>query len=184
MLRKLAVVLALPCALACRKSEPAPSIVLAVGAQPSERIEFSPRSAFAEYIELPGVKNELRITLASYEASCDRFIAPGEGEASVTVVVVTPPGVVPNKGGFAHGGEPASDAGLTAAYAAPSVRLGNKSHLLPPGGSIELERVDLALHGRVEGRLAFEFAGSAEHAATVARGAFSARVCRSKRAAP
>lgn len=164
-------------AIGCR-SEPPPPIQLAVGSSDSERLEFTPRSAFAEYVELPGVKTELRITLASYEASCERFIPPAPGQASVTVVVVTPPGPGPSPGSFGWHGQ------STPPYASPSARIGATSHLFPPGGSLELERVELDLHGQVHGRLAFEFAGDAEREATSVRGAFRARVCRSNRAAP
>ena len=164
---------------ACR-SEPAPPIEVAIGPGDAERERFSPRSAFAEYLELPGKKNELRITLASYEAGCDRFVAPEPGETLVTIVVVTPPGAEPRPGSHGWSGEPSG--AIVAPYAAPTVRLGSKSRALPPGGSLELDRVELGLGGAVDGRAAFEFAGDAERPASVVRGAFRAKICRSNRA--
>jgi hypothetical protein len=165
----------------CRSDPPPPPIQLAFGVDPEDRAEFTPRSAIAEYLELPGAKNELRITLASYEASCDRFVPPEKGEASLTVVVVTPSGAQPAKGSYGWNGETAP---TPQGYAAPTARRGGSSHLFSPGGALELERVELDVGGRVEGRLAFEFSGNAEREATHARGAFRARVCRSKRATP
>jgi hypothetical protein len=129
------------------------------------------------------VRNELRITLASYEASCERFIPPERGQAAITVVVVTPDRVVPAPGSYAWNGE-ATPAEAARPHAAPNVRLGPASHVLPPGGVLELTSVELDLQKHVEGRLAFEFSGDATRAATHARGAFRARVCRSKRSEP
>jgi hypothetical protein len=168
--------------LACR-SEPANPLDLAVGSEPRDRTEFSPRSAFAEYVELPGVRNELRITLASYDASCERFIPPGPGQALITIVVVTPDRVVPTPGTYAWNGE-AAPAAAVRPQAAPNVRLGPASYVLPPGGALELTHVELDLQKQVAGRLAFEFSGDATRAATHARGAFRARICRSRRAEP
>jgi hypothetical protein len=164
----------------CRSEPTAPPIQLALGVDPDDRVEFSPRSAIAEYLELPGARNELRITLASYEASCDRFVPPEKGQSSFTVVVVTQPTSPPAKGAYGWNGETAPTAH---GYAAPSARRGGSSHVFAPGGALELEHVELELGGRIEGRLAFEFSGNAEREATHARGAFRARVCRSKRAA-
>jgi hypothetical protein len=155
-----------------------------LGPGADDGLELSPRSAFAEYLELPGQRNELRITLASYEASCERFIPPGPGQASVTVVIVTPPEQAASPGVYGWNGETAGSARLERAFAAPTVRVGAKSHVLAPGGAVELGRVELDLQGRVEGRLALEFSGDAERPATSVRGPFRARVCRSQRAAP
>ena len=163
----------------CRSEKPAPPIQIALGVDAEDRIEFSPRAAFAEYIELPGARNELRITLASYEASCDRFVPPEDGEASLTVAVVTPSGTPPAKTAYGWNGESKPTAH---GFAAPSARRGGSSHVFAPGGAIELETVELDVGGRVEGRLAFEFSGDAKREATHARGAFRARICRSKRA--
>ena len=51
---------------------------------------FTTKSAFAEYVELPGLRNELRITLASYPASCEHWEAPKDGETALSVTIVTP----------------------------------------------------------------------------------------------
>jgi hypothetical protein len=172
---------ALLCCVGCRSEPTSPPIQLALGVDPEDRVEFSPRSAFAEYLELPDARNELRITLASYEASCERFVPPEPAEASLTVAVVTPSGKPPAPGGYGWNGEKAPG---PHGYAVPSARRGGSGHVLAPGGAIELERVELDIGGRIEGRLAFEFSGDAQREATHARGAFRARVCRSKRAEP
>src|SRR5947209_10308550 len=56
----------------------------------ADTLHFATKSAFAEYVELPGVENELRITLASYELSCEHWERPKDGETALTITIVTP----------------------------------------------------------------------------------------------
>jgi hypothetical protein len=136
------------------------------------------RSEFAEYAELPGDHNELRITLASYPASCDRWVAPAEGETLVTVVIVLPPEAAPVPGSYNWSGIPGEDEHLRTSYALPKAHFGPRARLFEPGGAIRLTRVQLDAHGSVAGTLAFEFPGEAERPATRIDGNFDARVCR------
>lgn len=159
----------------CQSSERAP-IQLEVGRDPDERVSFVPVAAFAEYVELPGLRNELTITLASYRASCSEFIPPRQGQTLVTVVVTTPFEQAPAPGRYPW-------VGLTApTRAMPAAKLGTRGYELMPGGAITLTRVELAQQGVVEGQLAFEFAGGAERAAQRLQGRFEARICRYSRA--
>lgn len=171
-------------AVGCRRDVP-DEIRLTVGPSAGENVVFTPESAFAEYLQLPGEHDELRITLAGYAASCDHFVAPGPGLASVTVTIATPwetepgPGLYAWAGHEAHGGTPARP---NHAYAVPTARVGRRGFVFPPGGSITLTRVDLDPHGRIDGLLAFDFPGDADHAAMSLRGRFSARICRFEKA--
>ncbi len=128
----------------CR-SKSAGEIELAVGPTDADHASFTPRSAFAEYLELPDQHDELRITLAGYEASCDRFVPPDPGLASLTVTIATPPGSAPDARSYAwagheaHGGSPSRP---LRAYAVPAARIGRHSYVFPPGGSITLTHVD------------------------------------------
>lgn len=168
----------------CRAKPPAP-VQLVAGPTSAERVDFVPRSAFAEYYELDGLRNEVRITLSSYESSCDEFVAPRDREVSVVVNVVSPAGVALEPGTYfwaghaAHGGTPARP---EQPYSAATARIGARGFTLPPGGSVELRTVSRELEGRVSGYLALEFPGDAERAATSLRGGFEAKLCR--RSAP
>jgi hypothetical protein len=167
-------------ALGCR-SENASPIQLVVGNDSHERVTFSPLSAFAEYVQVAGSGNELNLTLAGYEASCEHFVPPRPGQALVSVSIVTPrgtplaPGVFGWDGHAAHGGTQTSP---ERAYAVPHARIGQKSFVFPPGGSIRLTEVALERAGKLKGVLAFEFAGSAEREAASISGSFTATLCR------
>jgi hypothetical protein len=156
-------------------------VYIVAGPEPSAHVEFRPISSYAEYLVLPGERRELKITLTSYQASCESFNAPGDDDASATVTVSTPadselaPGSFVWAGHEAHGGtEQSPERG----YALPTVRLGHHSQVLPPGGEITLESVTSTPDGRVRGMLGFEFAGDAEQAATSLKGRFEAKLCR------
>jgi hypothetical protein len=150
-----------------------------LGQTPGERAEFSPKAAFAEYVELPNLRNELRITLASYAAACERFVPPPAGETSVTITLLTPPGIKPGPATYPWGEIPA-DAKTrtpTTPIAQPVARLGKTGFVFPPGGTLELSKAELAQDGEVRGLLAFEFPGTAGQPATSLKGSFAAKIC-------
>ncbi len=157
------------------------SVYVVAGPEASAHVEFRPLSSYAEYLVLPGERRELKITLTSYQASCESFQAPGDHDSSATVTVVTPidtelgPGSYVWAGQEAHGG---TEQRPDRAYALPTVRLGHHSQMLAPGGEIVLESVTSTPDGRVRGTLEFEFAGDAEQAATSLKGRFEAKLCR------
>jgi hypothetical protein len=164
----------------CRAKKAAP-IQVVTGPAAEDRIEFLPQAAFAEYFELEDLRNELRITLTSYQASCDEFAAPKAGQVSVVVSVVSPAGTALGDGTYVWGGHAAH--GGTAAkpekpFAAPTVRIGGRGLALPPGGALELKSVSKAMDAPIRGYLAFEFPGDAEQPATSLRGNFEAKLCR------
>jgi hypothetical protein len=158
-------------------------VYVVVGSEASDRVEFRPVSSYAELLVQPGQRRELRITLASYQASCDSFVEPGEHDTSAIVTVIAPdsvelaPGTYPWAGHEAHGG---TEEQPERAYALPTVRIGHRGLVLPAGGEIQLEAVTTTQDGRVRGLLAFEFAGDADHAAASLKGSFEARLCRAR----
>lgn len=145
---------------------------------------FPVKSAFAEYVELPGERNELRLTLADHPVSCERWTPPKDGETAVTVVVVLPPGIRPTVSTYGWTGLPAPGEALRAAYALPKALLGTRSRLFEPGGMLRLSAVQLDAHGTVAGTLAFEFPGQGDRPATRVDGAFEAKMCRYAPATP
>ncbi len=164
----------------CQKESPA-TIQLVVGRDSAEQRSFVPAAALAEYVELPHERNELIITLAGFKASCQRFVPPGPGGASVTVTVVTPPGEKPRVARYAWGGAEAhggTEDRPERAYAEPTARIGSRSYIFAPGGTVQLTRVALDRHGGVDGLLDFEFAGDATRPATSIKGRFQAKICR------
>ena len=173
----LALVLALG---ACHSHGSAP-VYLVAGPEPSDHVEFRPVASYAEYLVQPNKRRELRITLASYQASCDSFVEPSEHDTSATITVIAPletelgPGTYAWAGHAAHGG---TEEQPEQPYALPTVRLGHRGFVLPEGGEIQLEAVTTTQDGRVRGLLAFEFPGDAEHPATSLKGSFEAKLCR------
>ncbi len=154
------------------------TVELTVGSE-TERFEI--RTAFAEYWELSGEADELRITLASYEASCTHFVPPPEGGMVATISVLVPDNVRITTGDYPWAGLPA--AGGTprrpeSAYALPFARKGTEGKLLAPGGGLHLTELQLRTHGHVGGLLAFQGTSEDPHAATRLTGPFRARLCR------
>ena len=160
---------------ACDSTERTP-IQLEVGRAEDERHSFVPAAAFAEYVELPGERHELTLTLASYRASCSEFVPPGAGQTLVTVLVTAPINEPLGPASYPSGA-PSARPG-----ASPTVRLGSRAYELSPGGALALSEVDLQPQGVVAGRLNFEFAGTADKPAQRLEGRFRARICRFSRA--
>ncbi len=151
------------------------------GPEPSQHVEFRPVSSYAELVVYPGVRSELKITLASYKASCDSFVTPGDHDTSATVTVIAPAPVELGPASYewvGHAGHGGTEQQPERAYALPTLRLGHEGFVLPAGGEIQLESVATTQDGRVRGMLSFEFAGDADHAATSLKGNFEAKLCR------
>ena len=167
-------------AFGCR-ARGVPSVYIVAGPEPSDHVEFRPLSSYAEYLVLPGERRELKITLASYQASCDSFVVPSEHDSSATITVTVPGASELTPGSYAWAGQVA-DAGSEPQperpSALPTIRLGHRGLTLPPGGEIQLESVATTQDGRVRGLLDFEFPGDAEHIATSLKGSFEAKLCR------
>lgn len=167
--------------VACR-NESFGNLSILPGSDEARQQTFEIRSALAEYLVLPNLRHELRITLASYPASCDEYRPPQEGEAAVIVTVATPAATPPSPGVYywagheAHGGTPEQP---ERPYAVPVARLGVRGYEFHPGGGLDLKELGTVEGARVRGLLSFEFPGDGERRAQAIKGSFSARVCRS-----
>ncbi len=152
-----------------------------MGAAQEDTLRFSPEVTFAEYWEFPNQADELRITLASYEASCERYAPPPEGAAAITLSILAPVGQkieaveYPALDPEVRGEDPRKP---EKAYVLPYARVQSHGLELPPGGSVRLTELDLSPHGSVSGLISLQ--GAADESATPMRvaGRFSARLCR------
>ena len=169
-------------AFACRSENTPSTLDLALPDGSGQHTELSARSAFAEYVELPDLRKELRITLASYALSCEEYVAPGADDLSLVVTITAPAAEPLAPGVFASATPEPADAGakVTRASSLVVARRGARSFVFPPGGSIELRELDVTPTGFVRGLLAYEFPGDGVRPAAGARGKFDARMCRGK----
>jgi len=171
-------VLALAGLAACGR-DPAPAVELALGEEGGRVRKLVPASAWAEHLIVPGVRNELRIVLASGAASCDGYVPPGEDDLLLTVTVTSPQDQPIGPGVYAWlEPPPSTDSDEPAPrMAVPKVLVGQRSFQPPPGGGIELQRVEPPPHGTVSGVLGFAFPGTASAPASSIKGTFHARSC-------
>lgn len=158
--------------------EQRPSIELTTG---GATVRFETQTAIAEYWELSGQADELRITLASYPASCDRFVPPPEGETAVTVQILVPEGKRIALGDYPWTGlenHREAPRNPTTAYALPFVRVAGRGYPLAPGGAVRIAQFEPRIHGRVAGLLSFQGVSEDADAATRLTGRFEAKLCR------
>jgi len=163
--------------LGCQ-AEPKPALELTVG---GETTRFEAHTALAEYWELAGQADELRITIASYPISCDVFVPPPEGEVVVTVSVLVPEGKRIALGDYPWTGLDAireAPRNPAAPYALPFVRIPGRGFPLAPGGAIRIAELEPKIHGRVTGLLSFQGVSEDATAATRLTGRFEAKLCR------
>jgi len=171
-------VISLACG-ACQQQAAGTNVDLLLPEGVGTHVELLPRVAFAEYVELPELRRELRITLASYDLSCDRYLPPGPSDTLFVFTLSNPPNEPFAPGTIAFAGAPASDAGaLPRATAFAVARQGEHGYEFPNGGSIELRQVELTASGHVSGVLGLEFPGDGTRPAAGAHGKFDARMCR------
>lgn len=165
-------------ATACRESEPT-TLHVATGTGADEHHAFTPRSALATYLELPGLRNELTFVLSEHESACDRFVPPPEGGVVVSLTLLLPPATVPSPGTYPATAPSSSREPVRSPRALVVVRVGGASHALQPGGSLRLEHAGIRVGDTISGVLAFAFPGDQTREATRVDGRFSATVCRS-----
>jgi hypothetical protein len=166
-------------AFGCRAQNTPSTLDLALPDGSGQHIELAARSAFAEYVELPDLRKELRLTLASYALSCEEYVAPGPEDVALVVTITLPAADPLVPGVFASAPASLADAGAKVTRASSFVvaRRGARSFVFPPGGSIELREIDVTPTGAVRGLLAYEFPGDGVRPAAGARGKFDARMC-------
>jgi hypothetical protein len=152
-------------------------VVPEVGARPRE---FEIVSSFAEYVELPELRRELRLTFATYPLACDAYRPPPPEELAVLVTVVAPPAEPIAVGTVSFGTPDIADGGVPVVSRrnlSAVIRKSERAFTLEPGGLLELSHVELAPGGRASGLLALEFPGDARTPASTVRGRFDARLC-------
>jgi hypothetical protein len=163
---------------ACHGEDSGANIDLVLPEGVGRRVELKPRSAFAEYVELPELRRELRVTLASYPLSCDGYVAPGPEDLLFVLTLVGPPRETFVPGTIPLGTVPPADGGAlerTTAFAV--ARQGERGFDFPNGGTVELRSVELSPTGSVGGVLSLEFPGDGSRPASGAHGKFQARMC-------
>jgi hypothetical protein len=172
-----AAALALTANAGCQQEQRA-SVELTVAGETSR---FEIQTALAEYWELAGEADELRVTLASFPISCEKFTPPPEGQAIITVSVLVPEGKrlalgdYPWTGLESLGDTPRQPA---VAYALPYVRVPGRGFALAPGGAVRVAEFEPRVHGRVAGLLSFQGVSDDAAAATRLSGRFEAKLCR------
>ena len=169
--------------IGCHDNHPA-TIQLMTGASTEQQVSFSPKSSFAEYVELPTGGDELRITLANYELNCDTFAPNPEGGVLVVLTFLLPVGQRPDVGTYPWPGLPRGDKSTDANFelrspvVMPVIRIGRKSIPLLPGGNVDIQRINLERQGEVAGAMRLEQSGGDGQPPTRLFGSFVARVCR------
>lgn len=183
---RLLTALALALSLArCKGDKQKDTVELVLPDGSGRTLELLARSSYVEYVEVPDSANELRLTLASHDVSCEHYVAPGPDDTVVVVTLKLPPAEKPHPGSFSSTRPLAEDAGaepVQRGHAVAVLRHGTRGYVLEPGGTLELKEVDLGRTGTVSGQLAFEFPGDGSHPASSVRGRFRARVCRTEEA--
>lgn len=174
--------LTLACSLflaACRAGNTGNGVDLLIPDGVGRRVEFVPKTAFAEYVELPELRRELRITLASYSLSCDRYVPPGPDDV-LLVLTLTAPATEPfHPGTYPLETAEMPDAGPTKRAKGFAVaRQGGRGFDFPSGGAVELRSVEFTPGGLVGGMLALEFPGDGSRPPAGAHGKFEAHLCR------
>jgi len=165
--------------LGCRNEPVGSNVDLLLPDGVGRRVELVPKTAFAEYIELPELRRELRITLASYPLSCDHYVAPGPTEVLFVLTLRSPAAEPFRVGSYPLEGPTPPDAGPMAKATAFAVaRQGERGFDFPNGGTVELRSFEPTPSGHVSGMLALEFPGDGSRPAAGAHGKFDARMCR------
>jgi len=164
----------------CARSEPASSIQVLVGSAADERQSFVPVGALAEWIGAATAPSGLRVILSNRPLACRDPRALERRELRVTLAFEPPISQAITTGAFIHTHQPNALEGSDqpeAARVVPFVRLGERGFELPPGGQVELMRVETEEGGTVEGLLRLEQPGGVNVPATSVVGQFRARVC-------
>lgn len=140
------MLLVVPCLClgSCRNNSVA-VIQIVTGDSNEQQISFAPKVAFAEYVELPNGGDELRVSLANYELSCEGYSAVPDGGVLVALTFLLPVGQHPMEGTYPWPGLPngnkSTDANfeLKTPIVLPVIRIGKKGIALLPGGNVDIQ---------------------------------------------
>ena len=150
---------------------------MSLGPAASDTVTLTPRAAIAELIEITPTESALLLTLSSTPRSCDAPAAPAPDAIGVSLRLTLPGGAKLEPGRYPMLPGPSPDKPSLLV----TVKLRGRRQELRPGGELQLTAVDANPQGLLEGRLAFEFAGSVDQPATRVSGRFLARFCRINR---
>jgi hypothetical protein len=164
-------------ALGCGDAKGPPITILLDGTRELS-VELEPKSSFAEYVEVDDLHHELRVTLASFHTDCHEYRLLHDDEIVLTLVFMTPPDQVPQAGDYPYSDLPDVTLPMDARRVLPKVRRPGESAIFQPGGGVQLTKVSIEPHGRIEGTVDLSYPGDADHAATRLAGRFSAWLCR------
>lgn len=161
----------------CRDHTAAPVHVV-LGPAAADDVTFAPQASLAELIEISPTESALLVSLSSVPRACDGTTAPEPNAVVLSLRFILPGGARPEPGKYpiAPSGQPSDKPRVIA-----TVKLHGQRRELLPGGEVELRALDVSPQGSVEGLLALEYPGDAEHPATRVAGRFSAQFCRINR---
>ena len=163
---------------ACRAENAGNGVDLLIPDGVGRRVEFVPKTAFAEYVELPELRRELRITLANYSLSCDHYEPPGQSDVLFVLTLTSPAAEPFHASTYPLGTAELPDAGpVTHSKGFAVARQGGRGFDFPGGGSVELRSVEFTPGGLVSGMLALEFPGDGSRPPAGAHGKFEAHLC-------
>ena len=167
---------------ACRERNE-PTIQLVTGTSNEQQFSLTPKSSFAEYVELPTQGDQLSIVLTNFSSSCDEYTPTPTDGVMITMTFILPVGQHPVAGTYPWPGLPPNvnslaELDLKAPIVIPVVKQGLKSMTLLPGGSVDLQQLSLERQGDVAGVMRLEQSGGNGQPATRLFGSFVARVCR------
>jgi hypothetical protein len=165
---------------ACRGENAESGLDLLIPDGVGRRVALAPKTAFAEYVELPELRRELRLTFASYSLSCDHYVPPpGPDDVLFVLTLASPPAEPFHAGSYPLDSADLPDAGpTTRAKGFAVVRQGGRGFDFPSGGAVELRSVEFTPGGLVSGVLALEFPGDGTRPPAGAHGKFEAHLCR------
>jgi hypothetical protein len=169
-------------ASACRERHE-PLIQLVTGTGSEQLLNLSPKTAFAEYVELPTQGDQLSIVLTNFALSCDEYLPTPNDGVMITLTFIMPVGLHPTVGTYPWPGLPPNattlaDLDLKTPIVIPVVKHGPKTTTLLPGGSVDLQHLSLERQGEVAGVMRLEQSGDEGRPATRLFGSFVAKVCR------
>jgi hypothetical protein len=133
--------------------------------------------AFAEYVELPGRRSELRLIMATYPVGCGSFHAPAGDDVLVSLTLTAPAGDAVALGRFPFTADEEELNGPPRSL--PFVRGANWTREFSPAGEVTLSQFEPKLQGRVTGTFSFlETEPDEGKSQAGLRGEFNVRLCR------
>ena len=161
--------------LAC-ESDTQHQITIQTG--PDTYRRFMPEAAIAEYLEFPSEPDQLRISVANFPLSCEKYLAPRGDQVVVSFLIKVPTGKELSQGTYLWKGLPKSENEMTEPLVLPYVRFSGGGRSLPPGGQFELISFSPEPFAEVQARAQLRGAEPGASYQIGVSGMISARLCR------